>query len=178
MSRGIFSPEELAELEAFDAAIDDADEPLSLEEWRASMRRDRGLPDRPRKYSEGYKARQREYSRKRLATEEGRERAREAHRAWYAKNREYAKAWQREYNRAHKDAHRAAMDRIAESHKDDAPRRRLKDLRLHLGLTQQALAHLLGVSPSAVCYWETGRSAAKPDVIERLEQMLEAKDAC
>ena len=155
MSRGIFSPEELAELEAFDKQIEDEDEPLTLEEWRASMRRDRGLPLDPKPISEERKAKARERARERRA--QNPEYYREAHRQWYAKNRAYAQAWQREYHRNKPDVRRKAQERLQKQLRQSEAVLRLRALRSRLGLTQAQLGAIFGVSQMSAHYWEAGK---------------------
>lgn len=168
MSRGIFTPEELAELEAFDREIEDEDEPLTLEEWRESMRRDRGLEGPPRPRSPEERERNRIKSRERR--EANAEYYREAHRAWYAKNREYAQAWQREYYRTHAEAHTAAQLRLRERNRDSEARFRLRELRKALGLTQAELGRLFDRSRQVAHHWESGQSNIPAAVLEWMER--------
>lgn len=176
MRRPSFTPEELAELAVFDAAIDDADEPLSLEEWRASMRRDRGIEGPPKQRSPEARERDRIKSREHRAANA--EYYREAHRAWYANNREYAKAWQREYYRTHRRPQGCSVRRkIPGEAIDAAAGQRLRELRKGLGMSQRALGSLLGVTATAVGYWERGIVSVRAGVAELLEQMLQEQAA-
>ncbi len=167
MSRGIFTPEELAELEAFDREIEDEDEPLTLEEWRASMRRDRGIEGPPRPRSPEERERDRIKSRERR--ESNAEYYRAAHRAWYAKNREYALAWQREYYRRNTAGKREALQRLRERMSSSESRRRLRELRKALGMTQDQLGQIFGSSRQVVHNWEAGNSYIPPRVLEWME---------
>jgi DNA-binding XRE family transcriptional regulator len=173
MSRGIFSPEELAELEAFDREIEDEDEPLTLEEWRASMRRDRGLEGPPKERSPEEREHDRIKSREHRAANA--EYYRAAHRAWYAKNREYAQAWQREYCRTHAEAHAAAQLRLRERNRDSEARFRLRELRKALGLTQAELGRLFDRRRQVVCNWESGVSNIPARVLEWMEMYSTGK---
>lgn len=167
MSRGIFSPEELAELEAFDKEIEDEDEPLTLEEWRASMRRDRGIEGPPKQRSPEQREKDRIKSRARR--EANAEYCREAHRAWYAKNREYAQAWQRDYYRRHTTGKREAQQRLQQRMRDSAARRRLRELREALGMTQGELGAIFGSSRQVVHNWEAGKSYIPERVLDWME---------
>lgn len=168
MSRGIFSPEELAELEAFDREIEDDDEPLTLEEWRESMRRDRGLEGPPRPRSPEEREREKIKSREHRAANA--EYYREAHRAWYAKNREYAQAWQRDYYRRHTEQRRESERRLRERNlRSDAPLR-LRELRKALGLTQAQLGGIFGRSRQVAHHWESGKSNIPAAVLEWMER--------
>ncbi len=164
MSRGIFSPEELAELAAFDREIEDDDEPLTLEEWRASMRRDRGLEGPPKPYSDERRARQREQSKAYRAAH--REKAVAAHREWYANNRAYAQAWQRDYNRRHAVNKRESLQRLQERNRDSEARLQLRKLRKALGLTQAELGEIFDRSRQVVHHWESGKSNIPAAVLE------------
>lgn len=165
MSRGIFSPEELAELEAFDREIEDDDEPLTLEEWRESMRRDRGLEGPPKPCSDERRAQQRESSR--IYRETHREQVREAHRRWYRKNREYAQAWQRDYYRRHTSEHREAGLHFRALYPEAG--KELRTLRMSLGLTQGAVGAMFGCCRSAVSFWERGKVSVPRRVLEWME---------
>ncbi len=168
MRRGIFSPEELAELAAFDREIEDDDEPLTLEEWRASMRRDRGIEGPPKQRSPEERERDRIKSREHRAANA--EYYREAHRAWYAKNREYARAWQREYERKHTEQRRESERRLQERNlRSDAPLR-LRELRKSLGLTQAQLGEIFDRSRQVVHHWESGKSNIPAAVLEWMER--------
>ena len=175
MSRGIFSPEELEELEAFDREIEDEDEPLTLEEWRESMRRDRGIEGPPRQRSPEQREKDRIKSRARR--EANAEYCREAHRAWYAKNREYAQAWQRDYYRRHPTGKREAQQRLQQRMRDSAARRRLRELREALGMTQGELGAIFGSSHQVVHNWEAGKSYIPERVLDWMEAQREHTQA-
>ena len=165
VSRGIFSPEELAELEAFDREIEDEDAPLTLEEWRESMRRDRGLEGPPKPYSDERRAQQREQSK--AYRETHLEQSRASHRAWYERNRGYAQAWQRDYYRRRNADRIAAVSRLRAAH-PDAPQE-LRAIRELLGLSRSALGEELGRHENTVRNWETGRTRIPLAALEWLE---------
>lgn len=167
MSRGIFTPEELAELEAFDREIEDENAPLTLEEWRASMRRDRGIEGPPKPRSPEARERDRIKSREHRAANA--EYYREAHRAWYAKNREYAQAWQRDYCNKHIEERKAARLRLRERNRESEARFRLRELRKALGMTQAQLGEIFGRSRQVVNNWESGVSCVPARVLEWME---------
>ena len=47
----------------------------------------------------------------------------------------------------------------------------IKDLRIHLGMTQKALAQLLDVTPTSVNRWENGKCAPLGKVARQLDEM-------
>lgn len=49
--------------------------------------------------------------------------------------------------------------------------------RLDLGLTQRRLAQLAGITTTALCHIETGRSTPKPATIARIEAALATAEA-
>ena len=169
--RSIFTPEELAELAAFDAEIDDEDEPeeLSLEDWRQAMRRDRGLFDPPKLYTPEQRKIQRERSReyRRKHPEKNRENCKQ----WYARNRDYACAYQREYRRTHPEGRKKTAENRREALKGNPEAVELRELRMALGLRQRDVGAILGVSATAVCYWETFRASVKCGVLDVLRKM-------
>ena len=92
MGKPLFTPEELAELAAFDAEIDESD--ITQNEIDASRERDReavlaGMSKRNRKIAE-YQRAYREANREKIA---------EAKRTYYEANREKWNAYQREYKK-------------------------------------------------------------------------------
>lgn len=167
MSRSIFTPEELAELAAFDAAV--KDEPLTLEEWRETMLRDREISGPRKPYSAERRARQREQSK--AYRDSHREYAREAHRAWYAKNREYALAWQRDYYRRHAAEKRQTESRFREQHRRDQEAATVRAIRKRLCLTQRQLGAALGRSAAVVHTWETGKTRVPEEALRRISAM-------
>ena len=167
MSRSIFTPEELAELEAFDRKIEDEDAPLTLEEWRQSMRRDRGIEGPPKERSP--EERERDRIKSRARREANAEYYREAHRAWYAKNREYAQAWQRDYCNKHIEERKAARLRLREHNRESEARFRLRELRKTLGMTQAQLGEIFGRSRQVANNWESGVSCVPARVLEWME---------
>ena len=92
MGKPLFTPEELAELAAFDAEIDESD--ITQNEIDASRERDReavlaGMSKRNRKIAENQRA-YREANREKIA---------EYQRAYYEANREKWNTYQREYKK-------------------------------------------------------------------------------
>ena len=92
MGKPLFTPEELAELAAFDAEIDESD--ITQNEIDASRERDReavlaGMSKRNRKIAEYQRA----------YYEANREKIAENQRAYYEANREKWNAYQREYKK-------------------------------------------------------------------------------
>ena len=107
MGKPLFTPEELAELAAFDAEIDESD--ITQNEIDASRERDReavlaGMSKRNRKIAE-YQRAYREATREKIAEnqrayrEANREKIAEYQRAYYEANREKWNAYQREYKK-------------------------------------------------------------------------------
>ena len=107
MGKPIFTPEELAELAAFDAEIDESD--ITQNEIDASRERDReavlaGMSKRNRKIAENKRA-YREANREKIAEyqrayyEANREKIAENQRAYREANREKWNAYQREYKK-------------------------------------------------------------------------------
>ena len=95
MGKPLFTPEELAELAAFDAEIDESD--ITQNEIDASRERDReavlaGMSKRNRKIAEA----------KRAYYEANREKIAEAQRAYREANREKWNAYMREYRKRRK----------------------------------------------------------------------------
>ena len=93
MGKPLFTPEELAELAAFDAEIDESD--ITQNEIDASRERDReavlaGMSKRNRKIAENQRA-YREANREKIA---------EYQRAYYEANREKWNTYQREYKKS------------------------------------------------------------------------------
>ena len=87
----MFTPEELAEMAAFDAEIEN--EPLTNEEIRESRERDRAALDDRKDRREKIAENQRAYR------EANREKIAENQRAYYEANREKINAYMREYRR-------------------------------------------------------------------------------
>ena len=107
MGKPLFTPEELAELAAFDAEIDESD--ITQNEIDASRERDReavlaGMSKRNRKIAENHRAYY-EANREKIAEyqrayyEATREKIAENKRAYYEANREKWNAYQREYKK-------------------------------------------------------------------------------
>ena len=110
MGKPLFTPEELAELAAFDAEIDESD--ITQNEIDASRERDReavlaGMSKRNRKIAEAQRAyrkanREKIAEAKRAYYEANREKIAEAQRAYYEANREKWNAYMREYRKRRK----------------------------------------------------------------------------
>ena len=49
---------------------------------------------------------------------------------------------------------------------------KITELREKRGLTKEALAQLVGVSPNSIRYWEKGISEPKPENERKLEKVL------
>lgn len=112
MGKPLFTPEELAELAAFDAEIDESN--ITQNEIEASRERDReavlvGMSKRERKIAEA----------KRAYREANREKIAEAQRAYYEANREKWNAYMREYRKRRK-AH--GTTQVEHHHPDSAGR--------------------------------------------------------
>lgn len=112
MGKPLFTPDELAELAAFDAEIDESD--ITKDEIVASRARDReavlsGMSKRNRKIAEA----------KRAYYEANREKIAEAQRAYYDANREKWNAYMREYRKRRKEHGRAQVEH---HHPDSAGR--------------------------------------------------------
>ena len=107
MGKPLFTPEELAELAAFDAEIDESD--ITQNEIDASRERDRedvlaGMSKRNRKIAEYQRAyyeanREKIVENQRAYREANREKIAEAKRTYYEANREKWNAYQREYKK-------------------------------------------------------------------------------
>ena len=107
MGKPLFTPEELAELAAFDAEIDESD--ITQNEIDASRERDReavlaGMSKRNRKIAEYQRAyyeanREKIAENQRAYREANREKIAEYQRAYYEANREKWNAYQREYKK-------------------------------------------------------------------------------
>lgn len=176
MSRPIFTPEELAELAAADAEIDREAAPLTIEEWKASMRRDRGLPEEPRPMSQAQREASREYARKYRAKNP--EANRECHRRWYVRNAEYAKAWQRDYYRRNPEKHKSPDRKPRPECLADPNRSRLLRLRQSLSLSQRELGLICGFSATTVSNWELGKAWIPAAALDKLEALAAAADSC
>ena len=111
MGKPLFTPEELAELAAFDAEIDESD--ITQNEIDASRERDReavlaGMSKRNRKIAE-YQRAYREANREKIAEnqrayyEANREKISENKRAYYEANREKIAEYQRAYREANRE---------------------------------------------------------------------------
>ena len=88
----MFTPEELAEMAAFDAEIED--EPLTMDELRESRERDKAaIDDRKDKKGKKIAEGQRAYY------AANKEKIAEGQRAYYAANKEKIAAYMREYRR-------------------------------------------------------------------------------
>ena len=148
MGTKIFTAEEPAELALFDAEVDD--EPLSMEEIRASRERDRLA-----------KMERLDHRERRIA---------EYQREYRAANKEAIAEYQREYYAANKDA-------IAEYKRNyyyrergarDDIRRRRKDLRM----SQSEVAKRVGVSTSLISMIELGRVKENAEIMREIYRAL------
>ena len=142
-----FTPEELAELQAYDAAVDA--EPISYEDYRRSREIERELLF-PKSWSERRRAAQqkayREQNREKLAAQQ---------KAYYEQNREKVAAQKKAYYEQNREKLAAQKKAIA-------------GLRARHGYTQKDLSRLLGVSQSLVSQWETGRRTADWEALMRV----------
>ena len=165
MRRPLFSPEELAELAAFDAEVD-AQPGYDAEEIRAQRRRDTEarwatLNNRERaiaEYQRAYQAANREAiaEYKRAYREKNRDAIAEYHRAYREKNRDAIAEYRRAYREANRDAiAKKQRDKYRATTSDqNAEKSPLRLWRRAHGLTQKAAALLLGVSPQQVSFYE------------------------
>lgn len=127
MGKPLFTPEELAELAAFDAEIDESD--ITQNEIDASRERDReavlaGMSKRNRKIAEYQRAyyeanREKIAENKRAYREANREKIAEAKRAYREANREKWNAYMREYRKRRKANGQAQVEH---HHPDSAGR--------------------------------------------------------
>ena len=143
MSRPLFTPEELAELAAFDAMVDA--EPASLAERRESRERD-------------LKIRQRNENREAIA---------EYKKQYYAENREAIAEYKKQYYAENREAiaEYKKQYRAATRSRTWTPQ---KHWRKDHGYTQRELAAMLGISQQTLSNWENG-IGAPGDIMERLE---------
>ena len=62
---------------------------------------------------------------------------------------------------------------MSRAERREAFRHALRTARESAGLSQRAVARVLGFTPSAVWQWEEGRAVPQPATIARLERLLE-----
>ena len=149
MKRALFTPEELAELAAFDAEVD-AQPDYNPEEVKAQRRRDTemrwdGLSNRERAIAE-YQRAYREANRDSIADKK---------RAYYEANRDSIAEKQFEKYRA------TTSDQNAET----SP---LRHWRRRKRLTQKAAAMLLGVTQPQISFYERGFTPLPERVLEMI----------
>lgn len=125
----LFTPEELAELAAFDAEIDD--EPLSAQDYRDSAQRDKDAVfaekgEKQRRQARKNAAKQRKY--------------REA-------NKDQIAAKQREYREANKDQIAAYQREYYEANKDQIRTRNREYMRRYRAEAKRKAAELKGGTP-------------------------------
>ena len=142
-----FTPEELAELQAYDAAVDA--EPISYEDYKQSREIERELLF-PKSWSERRRAAQ-----KKAYREQNREKLAAQQKAYYEQNREKVAAQQKAYREQNREKLAARQKAIA-------------GLRARHGYTQKDLSRLLGVSQSLVSQWETGQRTADWEALMRV----------
>jgi transcriptional regulator with XRE-family HTH domain len=68
--------------------------------------------------------------------------------------------------------HMAGEARALEANSDEAFVTLLRRHRIALGMTQTALAAKMGIAPSTVSYWESGRWLPHPRFIPKLARVL------
>lgn len=51
----------------------------------------------------------------------------------------------------------------------------IKEIRIKLGVTQEALAHMLGVSFTTISRWERGVGKPSPMAVKHIENLLKQK---
>jgi DNA-binding transcriptional regulator YiaG len=187
----MFTPEELAEMAAADAEIEekfaltnedlslsrDLDRAAQLEDMSTAQRK---LAEYKRAYYEANRDKVAEY--KRAYYEANRDKVAEYQRAYYEANRDKVAERQRAYREANRDkvaerqrAYREAnRDKVAERQRAyrEANRDKLAErqraiatARQALGLTQAHIARMLGVSQATVCLWESGQLGADWDAL-------------
>lgn len=64
---------------------------------------------------------------------------------------------------------------VSRADRREAFRHALRTAREAAGLSQRAVARVLGLTPSAVWHWEDGRAVPQPATLVRLERLLELK---
>ena len=142
MARPLFTAEELAELAAFDAMVEE--EPVTLEERKESRERD-------------LKIRQRNENREAIAEyqkqyyAENREAIAEYKKQYYAENREAIAEYQKQYRAENRARHWTPLRHWRRDH----------------GYSQAKLAEMLGVCQATISNWENG-IGAPGDLMERL----------
>ena len=138
MGKPLFTPEELAEMAAFDAEVDAM--PLAAEEIKESRERDRD--------AKNARLSARDY------------RAAEYRREYYERNKDAIAEYRREYYERNKDAiAEYQRNRVVKNRNDNDVIRlgqRLRHIRKMCGLSQANLARITGLSQSSISNYETG----------------------
>ena len=147
MKKPLFTPEELAEMAAFDAEVEKR--PLTNEEVRLSLERDR-LAKRIGKDNADYK--RADYQRR--YREANREEIADYQRRYYEANREEIADYQSEYYSKGSDE-KAAM----------SPMRFWRKMHNY---SQRMLAEMLGVTQPHISHWERGVTPIPKDVMNKL----------
>ena len=173
-----FTAEELAELAAYDAAVDAA--PVTREERHAARERDRVARaeatgrDLDHQLEMAAKRRERERIRQRTPEvkaqraayrEAHREENRERCRQYYAANHEAQKAYQKAYRYRHADRINAYQKKYYADNmaKLAVPQGYIRTWREENGISLRKLAKMVGVTVTTIRAWELGRSPAKWD---------------
>ncbi len=157
-----FTPEELAELQAYDAAVDA--EPISYEDYRRSREIERELLF-PKSWSERRRAAQQKAYR-----EQNREKVAAQQKAYREQNREKLAAQQKAYYEQNREKVAAQKKAYYEQNREKlaAQKKAIAGLRARHGYTQKDLSRLLGVSQSLVSQWETGQRTADWEALMRV----------
>ena len=138
MGKPLFTPEELAEMAAFDAEVDAM--PLAAEEIKESRERDRD--------AKNARLSARDY------------RAAEYQREYYERNKDAIVEYQRDYRERNKDAiAERRRNRVDKNRNDNDVIRlgqRLRHIRKMCGLSQANLARITGLSQGSISNYETG----------------------
>ena len=138
MGKPLFTPEELAEMAAFDAEVDAM--PLAAEEIKESRERDRDAKN-ARLSARDYRAA--EYRREHY--ERNKDAIAEYQREYYERNNDAIAEYQR--NRVVKNRNNNDVIRLGQ---------RLRHIRKMCGLSQANLARITGLSQSSISNYETG----------------------
>ena len=168
MGKPLFTPEELAEMAAFDAEVDAM--PLAAEEIKESRERDRDAKN-ARLSARDYRAA--EYRREYY--ERNKDARAEYQREYYERNKDAIAEYQRDYRERNKDAiaeyqrdyRERNKDAIAEYQRNRVVKnrnnndvirlgQRLLHIRKMCGLSQANLARITGLSQSSISTYETG----------------------
>ena len=153
MGKPLFTPEELAEMAAFDAEVDAM--PLAAEEIKESRERDRDAKN-ARLSARDYRAA--EYRREYY--ERNKDARAEYQREYYERNKDAIAEYQRDYRERNKDAiAEYQRNRVVKNRNNNDVIRlgqRLLHIRKMCGLSQANLARITGLSQSSISTYETG----------------------